>query len=350
MLKFFKIILILCLVGLIAAYFGFKKAEKDFFNWNEAALNLKAPVILEYPRGTSLKALSDKLEQQQLVSKAFLFEWWVRLFDDYSRFQAGRYRFEKRVSPKDIIKALRGGDTYAPIVYKLTIPEGFTVAKVAARLKADGIKAADKLLAAMHDEKLLKELNIPSTSLEGYLYPATYHFEQMPDAFLILKQAVETFWRRLPEDYVARVGKLGFSLNEAVTFASLIELETRLSDEKPLVSEVIWRRLKRKVALAIDASIIYGIKDFDGNLRWKHLKDKTNPYNTRVHRGLPPTPIGSPALDSLLAVLSPSDKGYFYYVLDLKDGSRHHFSKTLKEHNRYVHELKKERRRQRLQR
>ena len=91
--------------------------------------------------------------------------------------------------------------------------------------------------------------------------------------------------------------------------------------------------------MAIDATIIYGIKDYSGNLTRRHLRDAGNPYNTRMHSGLPPTPIGSPSIKSLLAVLNPSNKGYYYYVVDVKKGNKHHFSTTLKEHNRYVREL-----------
>ena len=182
-------------------------------------------------------------------------------------------------------------------------------------------------------------MNVPSSSLEGYLYPATYRFSKIPTAQQAFEEAVSTFWKRLPESYAEQVATRGLTLNEAVTFASLIEMETPHDDERQYVSEVIWNRLKRNIALAIDASIIYGIEDFNGNLSRSHLEDKSNKYNTRVHRGLPPSPICSPSAASLKAVLEPSDEGYYYYVLDLESGSRHRFSKTLKEHNRYVKKL-----------
>ncbi|RME58186.1 MAG: endolytic transglycosylase MltG [Candidatus Dadabacteria bacterium] len=152
---------------------------------------------------------------------------------------------------------------------------------------------------------------------------------------------VHTFWKKIPKDYKERAEKVGLTLHKAVIVASLIELETPLNDEKPLVAEVILNRLRKGVPLAIDASIIYGLgDDFKGDLKWRHLRDKRNPYNTRVYKGLPPGPICSPSLSSLLAAVSPSNKGYLYYVLDPEKG-RHHFSKTLKEHNKYVRKLLK---------
>ena len=150
---------------------------------------------------------------------------------------------------------------------------------------------------------------------------------------------VETFWNRLPEDYVAQLESLGLSLHEAVIFASLIEKETAIEDEKPKVAEVIWNRLKRKDALGIDAAVIYGIKDYDGQIRWSHLRDRKNPYNLRIHRGLPPGPIGAVSVSSLQAILEPTSEGYYFYVLKVNSGGRHHFSKTLKEHNLYVQKL-----------
>ena len=126
---------------------------------------------------------------------------------------------------------------------------------------------------------------------------------------------------------------MGLTLDQAVTFASLIEMETMQESEKRLIAEVIWRRLKRGEPLGIDAAIIYGIPDYDGDIKWVHLRDAKNRYNTRIHKGLPPTPIGAVSRVSLEAVLEPTNFGYYYYVLDAVDHTHHTFSKTLAEHN-----------------
>ena len=168
----------------------------------------------------------------------------------------------------------------------------------------------------------------------------------MPSPEAVLKKMVNTFWEKIPADYAANVEKLGLSLEEAVIFASLIELETPNEEEKANVSEVIWRRLKAKASLGIDAALIYGIKDYDGDIRSKDLNDRSNKYNTRLYPGLPPTAIGSPSVSSLEAVLHPSSEGYYYYVVDADNPTRHRFSKSLKEHNAHVREyVRKSRRR-----
>ena len=150
---------------------------------------------------------------------------------------------------------------------------------------------------------------------------------------------VRTFWEKLPKGYEAKVRKRGLSLERAVTFASLIEMETLLDEERSKVSEVIWARLKKGEPLAIDAALIYGIKNYKGNIRWRHLKDRSNKYNTRIYKGLPPSPIGSVSVASLEAVLNPTSEGYYYYVLKPDSSQSHHFSKTLKEHNQHVQKL-----------
>lgn len=348
MLRAVKFCFISLLIALAVALIAGSAAYNYIVRWSGEALVLHQPVVIDIPRSTSLNTLSRRLEDRGLVTSDRLFKFWVRYFDDYRKFQAGRYRFEGQVAPIELISTIVQGDIYTPIELQFTIPEGFTLRKIADRLAANSIGTADDIMALAKDENFLRSNNIPADHLEGYLYPATYPFSTRPTPKEALQKMVDTFWEKLPEGYLDAIKAKDLSLSEAVTFASLIEAETRLDDERALVSEVIWRRLKIKMALAIDASVIYGIKDYSGNITSKHLKDRSNRYNTRVHRGLPPSPICSPSVKSLEAVLTPTDHGYLYYVLDLKDGSRHHFSRSLKEHNKHVRELIGERRRQRL--
>ena len=156
------------------------------------------------------------------------------------------------------------------------------------------------------------------------------------------------FKRRLPSEYIQNAQDKGLSLHDAVTLASLIQKEAANHEEMRKISEVIHNRIQKRIPLGIDAALIYGIKDYKGNIRTRHLKDRGNPYNTRIHRGLPPSPICSPSVDALQAALEPTKKGYLYFVLlPGLDDARHHFSTTLKEHNRFVRRLVKAQREQR---
>jgi UPF0755 protein len=327
--KFFVLTLLLIALG-----FG------GLETWYSRKIPLEQPVTIELQRGASLRSFAESLESKGLVSNGWFFHGRTRLVGNYKKFQAGPYRFSGDVSPMDIAKKIMSGEVFRPVVIQYTIPEGFTGKQTAERLAALGIGHIRELRSLLNDESFAVSLNLSGNGLEGYIYPATYSYTETPNATEALTRMVKTFWQNLPKGYAEKVADRGLSIEQAVIFASLIELETMHDEERSMVSEVIWNRLKDQVPLAIDATLIYGIPDYKGDLTWKHLKDAKNPYNTRIHKGLPPTAIGSPSTKSLEAVLRPTDKGYYYYVL-LPGTTRHHFSKTLKEHNRHVQRLVK---------
>lgn len=303
--------------------------------WGKSAVDVPKAATIHFPSGTRLDELAGSLEASGVIDDAFKFKLWVKFKGNYQRYQAGLYRFSGKIKPELVDEKLRKGKIYTPVVLQFVIPEGFTLKQVINRLVANRIGTQKQLWTLVKDKKFLAEMGIKSDTLEGYIYPATYSFTTIPKPREILKHMVDSFWRKLPERYLERIKAKKLSLHDAVTFASLIELETSHEDEKNMISEVIWNRLKKREALAIDAALIYGIKDYKGDIKWKHLRDKTNKYNTRIYKGLPPGPIGAVSSSTLEAVLNPTSKGYYFYVL--KAGTtRHHFSKTLREHNKHV--------------
>jgi len=307
--------------------------------WGNKPLSFSTLIEIELERGESLGALAIKLENHGVIESPVVFKLWVRLFSDYSRYQAGHYQFQPHTTPSQIDTAIRRGDIYEPVVLEMTIPEGFTKQQILARAVKSKIGTLEELEHALTAENWhvrYPRLSQPASSLEGYLFPATYRFTTFPSPNEFISTLLNTFFEKLPADYISALETMNFSLQEAVTMASLIERETNRNEERQIVSEVIHNRLRKRIALGIDATIIYGLKDFDGNLRYRHLNDKTNKYNTRIHLGLPPTPICSPGLHSLKAVITPTHHGFLYYVVDANDFSRHRFTKKLSEHNRNV--------------
>lgn len=288
----------------------------------------------------SLNSLSEKLYRRGLISSVFLFKLLVRLKYNYKNFKAGNYLILDEKSPNQIVRIISKGKTYNPLVFKLIIPEGFSLPQIINRLEARGYDRKELSYWA-YAKDFIGSLEIQSQSLEGYLYPSTYSFyNEKPTIKEIYQTLVAKFFKMLPTDYISRVGENDFSLHESVIIASLIEKETSLKSEKPLIAEVILNRLKKKMTLGIDASLIYGIENFDGNLTYKHLKDHKNLYNTRVYYGLPPGPICNPSKSSLQALLKPTQEGYLFYVLKSgKNQKAHHFSRDLREHNYFVKQL-----------
>ncbi len=310
-------------------------------HWVEAPISIPKETIVALQKNMPLRTFANELQKAGVISSAFLFHAWVRLHPRlYEHFQAGTYRFMVKASPQEIIKDISEGKTYALVVLEFTIPEGANFAQIQASLLEKGVGSPEEFHKLANDTQWLEQFHIKS--LEGFLFPATYQFFwHLPTAKEALERPIKEFFARIPSNYAEKIQKHDLTLEQWVTLASLIEKETAWDEERSHVAEVIWNRLRDKQPLGIDAAIIYGIKDYDGNITSKDLKDKKNPYNTRIIRGLPPSPIASPSLDSLLAVFTPSHEGYYYYVLIPNSEHKHHFSKSLKEHNAHVKELVK---------
>lgn len=338
MFKKFTFAIVLMSLGLCGSmYWGYRILNQ----WANTPFVIEKPAIVDFPPGTSLSSLTSLLVEKGAIANGLYFQVWVRSQRSYPKFQAGLYRFADQVTPAAIMNSMVHGNIYTPIAFQITIPEGYTYAQITRKLVEKGIGTEAEYSRLFRDKAFLSKLNIPSSTLEGYLYPATYSFSTPPNAEGVLTKMNATFWEKIPSDYEEKVNELGLGLHKAVIFGSLIELETRTASEMPHVSEVIWRRLKGNHALAIDAALIYGIPNYDGDIRKRDLENKKNPYNTRLHLGLPPTPICNPSIESLLAVLTPSREGYMYYVLRTDQSGLHWFSKTLDEHNRHVRDLVK---------
>ena len=309
--------------------------------WAITPLPVSVDTMVELRPGMPLRTLAQQLESKNLISDAYIFTIWMKISRQYPHLEAGTYLFKNSVTPADILDKLKRGDNYIPLVLQVAIPEGFTLKMLNNRLATKNVGRLADLQKLVTDRKFIRSLGINAISLEGFTYPATYSFDKMPNGEDFYRKTVKTFFEHLPAGYENNIARIGLTLTQAVTFASLIEMETMRDEEKPMIAEVIQSRLKNGEPLGIDAAIIYGIPDYGGDIKWKDLKNANNPYNTRLHRGLPPTPIGAASISSLEAILNPTKLGYYYYMLDSADHTRHVFSKTLGEHNALVNKFLK---------
>lgn len=255
MKTFLKIVLGLGLfsLGLLLAGYQFLSS------WESEPVTASGEVTVELRPGMPLYQLSTQLEDKNLITSAQLFRVWMRLQRDYATLQAGTYQFKGGVTPVMIHEKMKKGDVYIPLVLQVAVPEGFTLKMLNNRLATKNVGKLSELQRLVTDQKFIRSLGIKAPSLEGFTYPATYNFNKMPNGEEFYKKAVKTFFEKLPQNYESDIARLGLNLTQAVTFASLIELETMREDEKPMIAEVIWSRLKKGDALGIDAAIIYGI-------------------------------------------------------------------------------------------
>jgi len=282
------------------------------------------------PRGTPFGQIVSLLDRNGLARSRILLRVMGFVTNASLRVKAGEYEFTRAMPPREILRKLVEGDVKK---HPVVVPEGFTVRKIAARLAAEGLVEEKEFLRLAGDRRLLADLNIPAPNAEGFLFPDTYIFDREMDAAAIMKKMAAQFRVKVTAEMTDKAGEQGLSLVQWVTLASIIEKETGLKSEMPLVAAVFRNRLKNKMPLQSDPTVIYGIENFDGNLTRRHL-ERQNPYNSYLNRGLPPGPICSPGMDALQAVLEPAPVKYLYFV-SRNDGS-HHFSETLPEHSRAV--------------
>jgi UPF0755 protein len=244
------------------------------------------------------------------------------------RVKAGEYVLHPAMSPRGILDILTRGGV---LTHRVTIPEGFTARQIARLLAREGLCTETAFLKATRKPELGRPYGL-SAGLEGFLFPDTYHFSRGLSATTLARIMVRRFFTVI-EPLQPRISQSELDLPEIVTLASIVEKETGTPNERPLIASVFINRLRRNMRLQSDPTVIYGIRDFNGNLTRKDLKTP-GPYNTYRNSGLPPGPIANPGLAAIEAVLSPAQTRYLYFVS--KNNGTHHFSRTLREHNQAV--------------
>ncbi|HZI29857.1 MAG TPA: endolytic transglycosylase MltG, partial [Gemmatimonadaceae bacterium] len=223
------------------------------------------------------------------------------------------------------------------IVLTLTIPEGWDVKTIVPAISRVMKVPEAELETAVRDTALLRRLNVPTPTLEGYLFPETYLLPESSDALPIVRRLVAEFERRWKPEWNAQLEKLGMTRHQVMTLASIVEKEARVATERPTISAVYHNRLKIGMMLQADPTVLYALGRHENRVLYRHLEVKS-PYNTYRNVGLPPGPIASPGLASIEAALFPADVPYLYFVAH-PDG-HHEFRTTVREHNEAVRQMR----------
>jgi UPF0755 protein len=293
--------------------------------------------------GMSLRDATKVLTKEGLLRDTNKFILWAYLTGTASRIKAGEYRFDTPVSPREILDRLVHGST---VIHKVTVPEGYNIFQIAKLLSQEGLVEEKRFIARAFNPELTGSFGVEGSSLEGYLYPDTYHLRWEMTEDGILRTMVNTFHNIYNAEFRKRAKEIGLSQKAVITLASIIEKETSVPQERPLISAVLQKRLERGMRLECDPTVIYGLihqhKTFEGNITKEDLNTKS-PYNTYLIRGLPPGPIANPGKPAIHAVLHPAKTEYLYFVS--KNDGTHYFSKNWTEHNSAVWNYQKVRRR-----
>lgn len=284
------------------------------------------------PKGANFQEATSLLWNEGLISDRRAFTMLARLKGVSRQIQAGEYEFKTPITPLLVLDSLVKGSV---VIRKFTIPEGYDLKQIALELEKAGLGKSVDFIGKAKSGKTANLFEIDAQSLEGYLFPDTYRYSKAADQDQIMYMMVRRFAEVFDNNMRKRASELGMSVHEVITLASIIEKETGQSSERPLIASVFHNRLRKGMKLQSDPTVIYGIKDFDGNIRKKDLTMRT-PYNTYMIDGLPPGPVCSPGEASIKAALWPAESDYFYFV-SKNDGS-HLFSKTYRQHIKAVRE------------
>ncbi len=286
--------------------------------------------LVTVAQGSSLATLSRQLAEQGYLDDPLYLRLLARWDGTASRIQAGEYRIPAGTRPRELLALLVAGRVTS---YSLTLVEGWTFKQVMAAIRAND--ALKQTLQGLTPEQIMERLGHPGEHPEGRFLPDTYQFPRGTTDLAFLARAYRAMERLLAREWEGRAPDLPLkSPYEALILASIVEKETGLAEERPAIAGVFVRRLRKGMKLQTDPTVIYGMGDaYQGNIRRSDLRRDT-PYNTYVHRGLPPTPICMPGADAIRAVLHPAEGKALYFVAK-GDGS-HVFSNTLREHNRAV--------------
>lgn len=293
-------------------------------------VQLNEDQTITVPKSASTDQIAQILAEKKLVREAVVFKLYAKLKGVDGRFKAGTYYFAGKVSLADITAELLKGKTEE---VKFTIPEGLTQEEIADLLTAKGLVDKEKFLTAANDGDYPYDYLPPagqSNRLEGFLFPDTYQVPKGYGEDLIVAMMLNRFDQIFTGQWREQATKLGMSIPQVVTMASLVEREAKVAVDRPLVSSVFHNRLAIDMRLESCATIQYALGEVKAVLLYEDLEIES-PYNTYRHLGLPPGPIAAPGAAALEAALYPADTDYLFFVAK-KDGS-HFFSKTLAEHN-----------------
>jgi len=324
-----KVIIILCLITVILFAYGVFLSPNIF----------DGDRFVFISRGTSFREVGDSLSKAGIIRSRLLFEVAGRVMGTTTKMQIGKYRFRSGVSNWEIIDIIRHGRTIETI--QVTLPEGLTAATYAKILHEKLAIDSSRFMELVNDSTFAESLGVKgSRGLMGYLMPKTYKFYWQENEETIIKTLVNEFWNEFNDDMREALNRRKMTLNELLTMASIIELETAIDSERSIIAGVYYNRLKKRMRLQADPTVQFALGGERRRLHYSDLEIESE-YNTYKHYGLPPGPINNPGKSSILAALYPARHNFLYFVATGEGG--HKFSNSFIEHKQAIQKYRKNR-------
>jgi UPF0755 protein len=323
--------LILILVALIVVAAGLSA----YLVFGEVEIPAPGTATVIVKKGAHMGQIADELDRQGLIYSKTVFRWLGRLAKVDRRIKPGRYDFQDRVSIYHILQDLYHQNA---VVVRVVFPEGWRIDQFAWLLEGRVGVPAERIVELSRDSALLARWEIPDTNAQGYLMPAAYQFYWGAEPEEIIEELISATRSMFIDSLKTRMAELGWNEHQVLTMASLIEAEAGVAEERSRISSVFHNRLRKGYRLQCDPTVIYALGGIDRALTYKDL-EINSPYNTYLHYGLPPGPIGNPGRPAVMAALYPLDSDELYFVA--RGDGTHIFSKTLAEHNRARRQVKR---------
>ena len=337
---FKKIIIALLVIALAAGGWFTSRIYRQM----HAALPISEPQSINFKRGSSIRTLAKQLKARGLLDNEQYFLLWGRLKGQSTRLQAGEYRLMPESTLASLLDDMVNGKV---VQHNITLIEGHTFRQVLQAIQQHpAVKAllVDEEGRPLDDAGIMEKLGHAGEHPEGRFYPDTYAITHGISDIELLQRAYNTMAKILAEEWAGREKDLPFKTPyEALIMASIVEKESAVPEERPLIAGVFINRLRKNMRLQTDPTVIYGIENYDGNIRFRDLR-KDTPYNTYTRHGLPPTPIALPGREAIHATLHPDKTPYLYFVAYGDGSGRHYFSETLAEHEKAVDKYQRRRR------
>lgn len=291
-------------------------------------------VYIEVEKGEGAGRIAEKLYESGVIRYPLLFTLWARITGNDKRIKAGRYEFRVPSRIRDVLRKMVRGEV---LNIRVTIPEGVTICEVAQRFQYKAGMDSAEFMNLVRDSSLISSFGLNAPSLEGLLFPDTYFvFDSIP-ATRVIELMTRRFFNVFDSSMQRRMEEIGFTLNQIVTLASIIQLEVKVKEELPLVSSVYHNRLAKGRRLESCPTILFLLPERRDRVFYADLLIDS-PYNTYIHTGLPPGAICNPGKEALLAALYPAETDYLYFVA--KGDGTHIFSRTYREHTAAKRDLR----------
>ncbi len=317
---------------------GFYYSSKIYSEMH-SEIELSQTETIVFSRGSSIRTLANQLIEKDILKEKRYFLIWGKVHRQETRLQAGEYLITPGSTLVELLDNMVEGNV---VQHDIALIEGFTFRQILQTIHDNPvITLATKDLS---DEEIMTKLGYAGEHPEGRFYPDTYYISRGITDLELLRRAYQSMHDILEEEWQQREKDLPFkSPYEALILASIVEKESAIAEERPLIAGLFINRLRKKMRLQTDPTVIYGIENYDGNIRFRDLR-KDTPYNTYTRYGLPPTPIALPGRGAIHATLHPDKTKYLYFVAYSDGSGRHVFSTNLKDHEKAVDKYQRKKR------